>query len=109
MVIEDAEVQKPIYFKSKALHEAEERYPRIEKFAFALVITARRLRPYFQAHAIRVLTKYPVKKVLQKPDLSRRLINWVVELGQFDVEFHPRIDIKGQALADFLVEFYNIP
>jgi hypothetical protein len=94
---------------SKALHGAEERYPRIEKLAFALIISARRLRPYFQAHAIRVLTEYPMKKILQKPDLSGRLVNWAMELGQFDIEFHPRTAIKGQVLVDFLVEFCNIP
>jgi hypothetical protein len=109
LVREDSGIQKPVYFTSKALHGAEERYPQIEKLAFALVISAKRLRPYFQAHAIRVLTEYPMKKVLQKPDLSGRLVNWVMELGQFDIKFHPRTAIKGQVLADFLVEFCNIP
>jgi hypothetical protein len=94
LVREESGVQKPVYFTSKALHGAEERYPRIEKLAFALIISARRLRPYFQAHAIRVLTEYPMKKVLQKPDLSGRLVNWAMELGQFDIEFHPRTAIK---------------
>jgi len=107
LVREDAGVQKPVYFTSKALHGAKEWYPRIEKFAFAFVISTRRLRPYFQAHPIRVLTEYPMRKVLQKPDLLGRIVNWVVELEQFDVKFHPHI--KGQALADFLVEFCNIP
>jgi len=48
-----------------------------------------------------------MRKVLQKPDFLGRIVNWVVELQQFDVKFHPHI--KGQALADFLVEFCNIP
>jgi hypothetical protein len=47
---------KPVYFTSKALQGAEERYPRIDKLALALVVSTRRLRPYFQAHTIRVLT-----------------------------------------------------
>jgi hypothetical protein len=94
---------------SKALHGADERYPRIEKLAFPLVILARRLRPYFQAHAIRVPIEYPLRKNLQKPDLSGRLVNWAVQLGHFDIEFHPWTAIKDQALADFLVEFCNIP
>jgi hypothetical protein len=50
-----------------------------------------------------------MKKVLQKPDLSGRLVNWAMELGQFDIDFHPRTAIKGQVLVDFLVEFCNIP
>jgi hypothetical protein len=66
------------------LHGVEGRYPRIE-----------RLRPYFQAHAIKVLIEYPLKKVLQKPDVSGRLVNWAVELGEFDLEFHPRTTIKA--------------
>jgi hypothetical protein len=67
------------------------------------------LRPYFQAHAIPVLTEYPLRKILQKPDLFGRLVNWAVELGQFDIEFHPRTTIKGQVLADFLVEMNGNP
>jgi len=109
LVLEDASIQKPVYFTSRALRGAEERYPRTEKLAFALIVSARKLRPYFQAHAIRVLTEYPLKKVLQKLDLSGRLVNWVVELGQFDIEFHPRTAIKVQALADFFLEFCNVP
>jgi len=102
-------LQKPAYFTSRALHGAEGRYPRIEKLAFALITSSRRLRPYFQAHAIRVLTEYPLKKVLQKPDLSGRLVNWAVELGEFDLEFYLRTTIKAQVLADFIAEFSNLP
>ncbi|XP_062147745.1 uncharacterized protein LOC133856706 [Alnus glutinosa] len=109
LVREDSGIQKPVYFTSKALHGAKERYPWIEKLAFTLIVLARRLRPYFQAHAIRVLTEYPMKKILQKPDLSGKLVNWSVELGQFDIELHPRTSIKGQVLADFLLEFNNTP
>jgi hypothetical protein len=75
LIRKDMRVQKPMYFTSKVLHGAKERYPRIEKLAFALIVSARRLRSYFQAHAIRVLTEYLMKKILQKPDLSRRLVN----------------------------------
>jgi hypothetical protein len=81
LVREESGKQKPVYFTSKVLHEAEERYPSIEKLAFALVTSARRLRPCFQAHAIRVLTEYPLRKILQKPDLPGRLVNWAIELG----------------------------
>jgi hypothetical protein len=75
LVREEKGIQKPVYFTIRALRGAEERYPRIEKLAFALIGSARKLRPYFQAHAIRVLTEYPLKKVLQKLDLSGRLVN----------------------------------
>ena len=47
--------QWPVYFISRAFRGAEERYPRMEKLAFALVTAARKLKPYFQAHTIIVL------------------------------------------------------
>jgi ribonuclease HI len=109
LIREDEGIQKPVYFVSKALHGAEERYPQIEKLAFTLVMASRKLQPYFQAHTIRVLTEYPLRKVMQKLDLSGRLANWAIKLGQFDLEFVPRNAIKGQALADFLAEFTNLP
>jgi hypothetical protein len=98
-----------VYFVNKALHGAEERYPQIEKLAFALVMASRKLRPYFQAHTIWVLMEYPLRKVIQKLDLSERLANWAIELGQFDLEFVLRNTIKGQALVDFLADFTNLP
>ncbi|XP_062170603.1 uncharacterized protein LOC133876352 [Alnus glutinosa] len=75
LVREDAGIQKPVYFTGEALHGVEERYPRIEKLAFALFVSARRLRPYFQAHAIRVLTEYPMKKEAKELPIE---LTWVV-------------------------------
>ena len=85
--------------------EAETRYPEIEKLALALVVSCRKLRPYFQAHTIIVPTNQPLRQVLYKPDLSGRLVKWAVELGEFDIIYKPRAAIKGQALADFVAEF----
>ena len=53
---EDGRLHRPIYYVSHSLHGAEERYTPMEKLAFALIIAARRLRPYFQAHTVEVLT-----------------------------------------------------
>jgi hypothetical protein len=64
LIREDEGVQKPMYFVSKALHDAEGRYPQIEKLAFVLIMASRKLRPYFQAHTIRVLTEYLLRKVI---------------------------------------------
>jgi hypothetical protein len=98
-------VQKPVYFTSKALKGAEEWYPRIEKLELAIVVLARRMRPYFQGHLIRVLIEHPLKKILQRPDISGRMVNWVIEIGEFNINFLPRMAINGQALVDFLADF----
>ncbi|KAI5338860.1 hypothetical protein L3X38_018132 [Prunus dulcis] len=86
------------------LSSAELRYPPLEQLALALVVSARRLRPYFQAHGIKVLTNQPLRQVLQKPEISGRLIKWAIELGEFDIQFVPRPAEKGQAVADFISE-----
>ena len=98
-------VQHPVYYCSRALRGAEERYPRMEKLILALVTAARKLCPYFQAHAIEVPTNYPMKQVLHKPETSGRLMKWAIELSEFDIRYKPKTAIKGQVLADFVMEF----
>ena len=98
-------VQHPIYYCSRALRGVEERYPRMEKLILALVTAARKLRPYFQAHTIEFPTEYPMKQVLHKPETSRRLMKWAIELSEFDIRYKPKTAIKGQVLADFIMEF----
>ncbi|KAK3019242.1 hypothetical protein RJ639_005277 [Escallonia herrerae] len=104
LIREENGVQKPIYYVSKVLQDVETRYPKIDKIALALIISARRLRPYFQSHTIIVLTDQPLRKVLMSPEASGRLVNWSVELGEFDLQYKPRTAVKAQALADFIVE-----
>ncbi|GFZ00544.1 hypothetical protein Acr_14g0001790 [Actinidia rufa] len=104
LVREEDRIQKPIYYVSKTLIGAEARYPRIEKIAYALMIAARKLRHYFQAHSIIVLTDQPLKQILQRPDTSGRLLKWSIELSEFHIEYKPRTAIKAQALSDFIVE-----
>jgi hypothetical protein len=52
LIREEDGVQQLVYFVSKALYRADERYHQIEKLAFSLVMASRKLRPYFQAHII---------------------------------------------------------
>ena len=106
VLVRDKErVQYPVYYCSRALRGAEERYPRMEKLILALVTAARKLRPYFQAHTIEVPTEYPMKQVLHKPETSGRLMKWVIELSEFDIRYKPKTAIKWQILADFVMEF----
>ncbi|KAM1500270.1 hypothetical protein ACFX10_022858 [Malus domestica] len=67
---EDGNVERPVYYASKALQDAKTRYSNIEKLALALVMSARKHRPYFQAHSIIVLTNHPFRQILQSPDTS---------------------------------------
>ena len=77
----------------------------MEKLAFSLVIATRKLRPYFQAQVINILTDHWLKKSMNKLEAAGRLIQWAVELSKFDVRYRPREAIKALVLADFIVEF----
>ncbi|XP_075633988.1 uncharacterized protein LOC142606549 [Castanea sativa] len=94
-----------MYFISRALRGAEERYPQMEKLAFALVTAARKLKPYFQAHTINVLTNKPLRKAMSNLETAGRMALWAIELSEFDIQYQPRTAVKGQILADFVAEF----
>ena len=87
LIREKGRVQKPVYYTSRALIEAEGRYSQIEKLAFALITTSRKLRHYFQAHVINVMTDHPLKKAMNKLEAIGQLIQWAVELSEFDIKY----------------------
>lgn len=93
-----------MYFISRVLQGSEIRYSKVENVALALVVASQRLKPYFLEHLIVIRTNYPLTTTLGKVDVSRRMVKWAVELGQFDISYEPRIAIKAQALAYFLLE-----
>ncbi|KAM2397647.1 hypothetical protein ACFXTH_034425 [Malus domestica] len=61
-----------------------------------LVTVKKKLRQYFEAHTIVVLTNQPMRAILSKPDLSGRITKWAIELSSFDIKYQPRSATKGQ-------------
>ena len=104
LVQECKSVLKVICFVSHALQGAEVRYQKIEKAALAVVISARKLRPYFQGFQVKVKTDLPLRQVLHKPDLAGRMVSWAVELSEFGIIFEKKGVVKAQVLADFVNE-----
>ena len=96
LVKDKGRVQHLVYYCSRALRGAEERYPRLEKLILALVTVARKLRPYFQEKTIEVPTEYPMKQVLHKPETSGRLMKWAIELSEFDIRYKLKTTIKDR-------------
>ena len=68
----------------------------------ALVTAKKKLRHYFESHPITVVTNYPIRQILSKPDLSGRLTKWAIELGIYEIKYIPRTAKKSQVIADFL-------
>ena len=80
----------------------------MEKLAFALVTTARKFKPYFQAHTIIVLTDRPLRRAMSSPEVAGWMALQVVDLSEFDIQYRPRTAIKRQVVADFIAEFAQL-
>ena len=108
LVREEDKVQKPVYYTSWALRGVEERYPLMEKLAFALLTAAHKLKPYFQAYTVVVLTDKPLQKAMSSPETAGRMALWAIELSEFDVQYRPCTAINGQMVTDFILKFSNM-
>ena len=87
LVRKEEGTQRPVYFVSRVFRGAKKRYLWMEKLAFALITTARKLKPYFQAHTIIVLTDQPLKRAMSSPEVAKRMALWAIELSEFDIQY----------------------
>ena len=90
------------------LIDIESHYTDFKWNAFALRVAAKKLCPYFQAHTIHVLYSYQIRVILHKLDAIGRILKWAIKLSEFDIVYHLRSAIKGQVLANFIVELLDI-
>jgi hypothetical protein len=97
-------VQHPVYFISEVLGLSKNKYPQVQKLLYAVLLTARKLRYYFDDHKVIVVTGFPIGDILHNKAI-RRIAKWACELGAHDIEFRPHTAIKTQALVDFVSEW----
>ncbi|GJR42172.1 reverse transcriptase domain-containing protein [Tanacetum coccineum] len=90
LITERDTVQTPVYFVSRALQGPELNYSPMEKLVRSLVFTAKRLRRYFQAHPIAVITDQPIKQIMSRPDVAGRFL---VEKQEENLLETPAMDI----------------
>jgi hypothetical protein len=98
-------VQRPIYYINEVLSETKTRYPQIQKLLYAVVLARRKLRHYFEAHPVTVVSSFPLGEIIQNPDAAGRIAKWSVELMGETLAYAPRKAIKAQILADFIAEW----
>jgi ribonuclease HI len=87
-------VQRPVYFVSEVLSESKARYQPVQKLLYAVLITSRKLRHYFQEYSITVVTDYPLGDILRNQDATGRISKWAVELGALNIDLKRRTTIK---------------
>jgi hypothetical protein len=76
----------------------------VRKLLYAVLITSRKLRHYFQEYSVTVVTDYPLDDIIWNQDATKRISKLVVDLGALNIDFRPRTTIKSQALVDFMAE-----
>jgi ribonuclease HI len=99
-------VQRPVYFVSEVLSESKACYQTVQKLLYAVLITSRKIRHYFQEYSISVVTDYPLGDILRNQDATGRISKWAVELGALNINFKPQTPNKSQAL-DFMAEWWE--
>jgi hypothetical protein len=97
-------VQRPVYYVSEVLTESKQRYPHYQKLAYTIFLASRKLRYYFYDHKITVVSKAPLKGIINNSDAIGRVTKWGIELASFDIDYKPRTAIKSQALAEFMAD-----
>nr|GEU58356.1 reverse transcriptase domain-containing protein [Tanacetum cinerariifolium] len=104
LITEREATQMPIYVVSMALRGLEINYISMKKLVLALVHASKRLKRHFQVYPIIVIMDQPIQQVLSRPKVAGRLQKWSIELREYAIHYRPRVSVKGQILADFIVK-----
>ena len=71
-----------------------------------IIYASQRLKRYFLAHQILLVTKsHPIKALLHQPLLTGRIAQWLVLLSQYDIGIRTSKAVKSQVIADLLAQF----
>jgi ribonuclease HI len=98
-------VQRPVYYIGEVLSKTKAPYLQIQKLLYAVVLTRRKLRHYFEAHLVTVVSSFPLGEIIRNPDAAGGVAKWSVELMGETLTYAPRKAIKSQILADFVDEW----
>lgn len=80
-------------------------YSKLEKIAYVVIMALRKLRYYFKAHKVNVLSDQPLNDLFANREASSRIAKWATELSEHVIDFEKRGAIKSQVFEDFVVDW----
>jgi hypothetical protein len=101
-------VQRALYYISEVLSETKAQYPQIQKLLYTVVLTRHKLRHYFEAHPVTVVSSFSLGEIIRNPDASGRISKWSVELMGETLTYVSCKAIKSQILTEFFMEWTDM-
>jgi hypothetical protein len=92
---QEYDVQRLVYYVSKVLTESKQRYPHYQKLAYGVFLAPHKVRHYFYDHKITVVSRAPLKDIINNSDAIGRVAKWGIKLASFDIDYKPRTAIKS--------------
>jgi ribonuclease HI len=100
--------EKVVFYFSRRMLDTETRYHEMEKICLYFFFTCTKLPHILLFAEIIIICKSDIiKHMLLAPVLKRRLGKWMFALSEFDIHYQPAKAVKGQVLADLIVERIN--
>ena len=93
-----------MYFIGEVLSETKTWYQQIQKLLYAVILARRKLRHYFEAHPVTVVSSFPLGEIVRNREATGRIAKWPVELMGEALTYVPRKAVKSQIMADFIAE-----
>jgi hypothetical protein len=87
------------------LTQSKKYYSEMEKICYAVIMSARKLHHYFEAHTIKVLTNQPLNDIFDNRDSSGQISKCAMELSKYVVDFKKCSATKSHILDDFVAEW----
>lgn len=99
------ERERAIYYISQTLVRYELNYTSIEHTYLVVVFATQKLRHYMLNHRTHLVAKIdPLKYLLSRTALIGCLAKWVMILSEYEIQYVEKKAIKGQVIANQLVD-----
>ena len=78
-------IQRAVYYISEVLLVSKQNYPHYQKMCYGVYMAAKRLKPYFQAHPITVVSSAPLGDIMGSRDATGRVAKWEIEIASHGI------------------------